>query len=78
VSRSVPDSPTFRKSTASQPGGNCVEVGLGEGAVRIRDSRRPAGVNLTITQAGWQVFLAGTRAGRFDLTGGPGNANRVK
>jgi hypothetical protein len=60
---SVPAASMWRKSTASQPGGNCVEVGLGEVTVRIRDSRDQSGTVLSITQAGWRAFLADTREG---------------
>jgi hypothetical protein len=53
----------WRKSTASQPGGNCVEVGLDEVTVQIRDSWDQSGTILSIPQAGWRVFLAATREG---------------
>jgi hypothetical protein len=63
MSMSVPATSMWRKSTASQPGGNCVEVGLDEVTVQIRDSWDQSGTVLSITQAGWQDFLAGTREG---------------
>lgn len=69
MSMSVPAASGWRKSTASQPGGNCVEVGWGEGTVRIRDSWNQSGTVLSITQAGWRAFLAGAREGGSDSTG---------
>ncbi len=61
MSMSVLATSMWRKSRASQPGGNCVEVGLNEVTVQIRDSWDQEGTILSITQAGWRDFLAGTR-----------------
>lgn len=49
--------------------GNCVEVGaLPDGAgVAVRDSKNPEVAALTFTAAEWADFLAGVRAGEFDL-----------
>lgn len=60
-------SAVWRKSTASNHSGNCVEVaGLPSGAVALRNSRYPAGPALVYTPAEMQAFLAGAKNGEFD------------
>lgn len=57
----------WRKSTASNPSGNCVEVaGLPGGGVAVRNSRDPQGPALVYTKAEVAAFLAGVRNGEFD------------
>ncbi len=48
---------TWRKSRASQPSGNCVEVGASRTAVRVRDSQDRFGAVLSFSPAGWRAFL---------------------
>lgn len=60
----------WRKSTASSPQGNCVEVAaLTSGEVAMRNSRQPEGPALVYTRAEIAAFLAGVRNGEFDDLG---------
>jgi hypothetical protein len=57
----------WRKSLASNPSGDCVELApLPGGAVAMRNSRHPAGPALVYTRAELGAFLAGARNGEFD------------
>jgi hypothetical protein len=57
----------WRKSSASNPSGNCVEAaGLPDGSVAVRNSREPDGAALIYTRAEIAAFLAGVRIGEFD------------
>jgi hypothetical protein len=57
----------WRKSTASQPSGNCLEVAIGADVVRIRHSLDQSAASLAFTHAEWRAFLTGARNGEFDL-----------
>jgi hypothetical protein len=58
---------TWRKATASNPSGSCVEVAaLADGQVAVRNSRHPSGPALVYTRAEIAAFLAGAKAGEFD------------
>jgi hypothetical protein len=57
----------WRKSTASQPAGNCLEVAIGVDAVRIRHSEDRSGAVLSFTHTEWRAFLDGARNGEFNL-----------
>ena len=65
------DGLTWYKATrSSDSGGNCVCVSHDPrtGAVGVRDSKEgPAGRPQCYTREQWQGFLAGVRAGQFDL-----------
>ena len=57
----------WRKSSASNPSGNCVEAAtLPDGSVALRNSREPDGAALVYTRAEIAAFLAGVRNGEFD------------
>jgi hypothetical protein len=58
----------FRKSSfsgASNPA--CVEVGFETSAVLMRDSKDSGGPVLRFTVNEWKAFVAGVKAGEFDL-----------
>jgi Domain of unknown function (DUF397) len=60
----------WRKSKASLPDGNCVEVAFGDEAVRVRHSQDPSGSVLYFSYSEWRAFLTGARNGEFDPPGG--------
>ena len=57
----------WRKATASNPSGDCVEIALlTSGAVAVRDSKDPAGPALVWSRAEIAAFLQGVKDGEFD------------
>ncbi|MCX5284886.1 MULTISPECIES: DUF397 domain-containing protein [unclassified Streptomyces] len=55
---------TWRKSSHSGgAGGECVEVAASPRAVRVRDSKNPAGPQLALSPGSWSAFLAGGALG---------------
>jgi Domain of unknown function (DUF397) len=51
----------WRKSSYSNPSGNCVEAAHLPGGVALRDSRFPDGPALVFAGATWDAFLAGVK-----------------
>jgi hypothetical protein len=54
---SLPPIPAWRKSSFSNPSGNCLEAAELAGGVALRDSRFPDGPALLFTSAIWDEFL---------------------
>jgi hypothetical protein len=63
VPASLPHTDAWRKSSYSNPSGNCVEVAGLVGRVALRDSRFPDGPELVFTGAMWNAFLRGVNGG---------------
>jgi hypothetical protein len=61
---------TWRKSSYStSQGGGCVEIAqFPAAAIGVRDSKDPEGPNLLFTADEWRAFVAGMKAGQFDLS----------
>ncbi|MEV7359167.1 DUF397 domain-containing protein [Kitasatospora sp. NPDC091276] len=58
---------TWRKSSYSGGGGECVEVADGfTGVQPVRDSKDPDGPVLLFRSPAWRAFVAAVRAGEFD------------
>jgi hypothetical protein len=58
------DTEKWHKSSYSTNDGACVEVA----GSRVRDSKDRDGAVLNFTPDEWQAFIAGVKAGEFDLT----------
>lgn len=57
------------KSSRSAGCSECVEVAsMGVLGAAVRDSKDPDGPRLTVTTPQWRAFVAGIRAGSFDLS----------
>ncbi|MHB9861365.1 DUF397 domain-containing protein [Streptomyces sp. YIM S03343] len=48
---------TWRKSTHSPDGSNCVEIAATPTTIHIRDSKTPASPHLTFPLTGWSDFV---------------------
>jgi hypothetical protein len=57
----------WRKSKASTPTGECLEVAFADAAVLVRHSHDPSGPVLSFSHGEWKAFLVGARDGEFDL-----------
>ena len=61
VRATLPHAAAWRKSSYSNPSGNCVEAAGLAGGVALRDSRSPAGPALVFTSATWGTFVRGMK-----------------
>ncbi|EHR63704.1 DUF397 domain-containing protein [Saccharomonospora cyanea] len=57
----------WRKSSFSGNQGDCVEFRRIEGGVEVRNSKRPDEGSVAYTDSEWRAFVAGVKAGEFDL-----------
>lgn len=60
------DEPSWRRSRQCSTGA-CVEVAKVGGLFLVRDSKEPGGTPLTFTEAEWDAFVAGVKAGDFSF-----------
>ena len=58
---------TWRKASKSNTNGNCVEIARAGGVAGVRDSKDREAGHLTVSAPAFDAFLAGVRAGEFDL-----------
>lgn len=67
VSRPDEWSLAWRKSVASNPSGNCVELAARrDGSVAMRNSRDPQGARLVFSRAELGALFAAVRRGEFE------------
>lgn len=57
---------TWRKSSASQGATECVEIGVHESFVLVRDSKNANGVVLEIPSGPWRELMRRIRNGELD------------
>ena len=64
VQATLPHTAAWRKSSYSNPSGNCLEAAELAGGVALRDSRFPDGPALVFTSARWDAFLRSVKRQR--------------
>ena len=64
----------WHKSSYSGYNGDCLQARLEDGMVRVRDSKNPDGPVIEFTPREWEDFLAGAKAGEFNL---PADSSRA-
>lgn len=65
---------SWRKSSASPDGSNCVEVAISPESVYLKNSRHSGGPVLQFLHREWAAFLSGVHNGEFELPGPPAGA----
>lgn len=55
---------SWRKSSASQGGGECVEVAPWRSSILIRDSKHRSGAVLEVTREAWRGLLSRVKTGQ--------------
>jgi uncharacterized protein DUF397 len=64
IRAATPRAVAWRKSSYSNPSGECVEIApLSARSVAVRDSKYPGGGVLVFTRAAWTTFLADVSGG---------------
>jgi len=58
---------TWRRSSFSGDGNNCVEVAAAPAGVGVRDSKNPDGGIIRLTSPAWRRLSARAKAGDLDL-----------
>jgi len=58
---------TWRKSSYSGGGNQCVEVADLGATIAVRDSKNPSAGHLAFGTGDWQAFLEDAKRGRFGL-----------
>jgi Domain of unknown function (DUF397) len=58
---------SWRKSSYSGGGNNCVEVAEIASGRAVRDSKNPDGGHLTFGVGAWQAFLTDIKRGRYSF-----------
>jgi hypothetical protein len=58
---------SFKKTSRSTGGGNCVEIGVADdGTIAMRDSKNPTGPAIELTPDVFREFLIVIKTGAFD------------
>ncbi|HUZ56750.1 MAG TPA: DUF397 domain-containing protein [Streptosporangiaceae bacterium] len=57
----------WRKSSYSNAGNNCVEVGDSGTACAVRDSKNRDGGHLSFSAEAWQAFITDVKLGKYSL-----------
>jgi hypothetical protein len=65
VTDSHPAETVWRKSLASTPSGDCVEVAFTDESVLVRNSQDPHGPRLSFSYSEWTAFVTGINRGEF-------------